>query len=86
MKKIRIFKRSFGLLLGAVGVTTLFTRCHKERSCSCKQSTTATYIGGQSYTYSQQIIKKTEQKCWELNETTEFSNGGETYSQSVTCD
>lgn len=85
MKKFRTLKRSFGLLLGALGFTTVFTSCHKEKTCNCTQSYTYTSQGA-SYTYSQQVTKKTEQKCWELNETTEYSYGGATYSMSLDCE
>ena len=85
MKKLRILKRSMALLFGALGLTTVFSSCHKERTCNCTQTNSYTYIGGSSYSYSQQVTKKTEQKCWELNETTEQSYGGSTYTQSITC-
>ncbi|MCO4814688.1 MAG: hypothetical protein KC454_08245 [Flavobacteriales bacterium] len=86
MKKTRILKRSFALLFGAIGLTSLFSSCHKERTCDCTQSYTYSYIGGASYTNSIDITKKTEEKCWELNETTEYSYGNATYSQSIACD
>jgi hypothetical protein len=86
MKKIRRLNKTFGVLLGALGLSAMFTSCHKERTCNCTQSMTYTYQGGQSSTYSQQVTQKTEQKCWELNESTEYSYGGATYSQSISCD
>jgi len=90
MKKLRILKRSMALLFGVLGLATAFSSCHKERTCNCTQSNTFSYNGGSS-TYSQEVTKKTEQKCWELNQTTETSSssyyGGPTTSiQTVVCD
>lgn len=85
MKKIRLFTKSFSLLLGAIGLSALFTSCHKERTCNCTQSSTYTY-SGQSYTYSQSVTKTTEEKCWALNETTEYIDGGSSSTQTLTCD
>ncbi|MCO4814689.1 MAG: hypothetical protein KC454_08250 [Flavobacteriales bacterium] len=89
MKKLRILKRSMALLFGVLGLATAFSSCHKERTCNCTQSNTFS-SNGSSSTYSQEVIKKTEQKCWELNQTTETSSssyyGPSTSTQTIVCD
>jgi len=65
MKNARLLKRTFGILLGAVGLTTFMSACHKERDCKCSQTQ-----GGETYT----AIVSTKEQCWELDKELEYDN------------
>lgn len=65
MKNFRLLRRTFRILLGAVGVSALFASCARERECKCKYT-----YGGQTTTF----IITAKEPCYELDREVEYDN------------
>ncbi|MBN1181026.1 MAG: hypothetical protein JXB49_01980 [Bacteroidales bacterium] len=74
MKNIRLLKRIFGILFGAVGISSLLSACHKERDCRCTYSS-----DGDTYV----VTVTTKEPCWELDKEVAY---GSRVMYTIKCD
>ena len=86
MKNFKIISKAFSILIGSLGVSALMSSCNKERDCDCAVSNTETYANGQSYTYTNNFDVTVQEKCVELNRERSYTNGGSTYTYTISCE